>query len=101
MVRRCSSSSLQQQTRLPPAVVLLLLVASAPGLCGVASACTITGVSVTRASSAPQPDAAAYSLMDVDSHFKNLVDQGFASNTKTTFACVDARTDHANLATPG
>ena len=66
------------------------------------SACSVTGIDVTKASIAAKPsDSNAYALVDVKEHFDNMQPIKFVSNTDQTYTCVDARGDDSHLSTPG
>jgi hypothetical protein len=66
-----------------------------------ARGCTVTGFKISPATLNAKAGSEAYSDQGVNQHFANIPPEGFAMNVKATFACVDARTDHAHLATPG
>ena len=86
-----------KQTTLLAALALCaaLLATSALG-------CSTTDIQVTKVSPAFKPaDSSAYTLNDVNEHFKNMNGVNFVSNTRSTYTCVDARGDEAHLSTPG
>jgi hypothetical protein len=79
-----------------------LALALAVALCGSASACTPSGMEVTKASAAFKPaDSSSYTINDVNEHFKQMAPVKYLSNTGSTYTCVDARGDDAHLSTPG
>jgi hypothetical protein len=81
---------------------ILLALALAVALCGSASACSTTGMELTKVSRAFKPaDSSAYALNDVKEHFAEMTPLRYLSNTNSTFSCVDARGDDAHLSTPG
>lgn len=46
-------------------------------------------------------DTSSYTVTDVNQHFSNMNNINFASNTGSTYTCVDARGDNEHMSTPG
>lgn len=46
-------------------------------------------------------DSNSYTVSDVNQHFSNMNNMQFASNTGSTYTCVDARGDNEHMSTPG
>lgn len=46
-------------------------------------------------------DSSSYTVSDVNQHFSNMNSIRFASNTGSTYTCVDARGDNEHMSTPG